>query len=288
VEIDAFAKINLFLAVLDKRADGYHNIMSVMQSLSLHDSLCISKTGTTAGNVTLETNENFDDNNLIVRAATRVMKECNIIEDVHIKLTKRIPIGAGLGGGSSDAAATLHGINQLFGLGLSIGQLANIGKDIGADVPFCVYAKDNATIAVGGFGDKVLPISPHPPCYVVLACPQIHVSTGEIFSRLSQLPQRRVDAKHRIAKLWNCLDTGDIAKISSTFYNQFTFITANKHKHVYRLIDGFMNNNALGASMTGTGATVFAYFDNENNACSARDKLEQIHKDTKFFVTATR
>ena len=297
----AFSKINLFLEIVRKRADGYHELVTVMQRLNLQDKLTIC-TGTGTNNVQLETNIATlptDDTNLIVKAAKLLIEKYNITQSVQIKLDKHIPIGAGLGGGSSDCAATLIGMNQLFGLNISISALLEIGKTLGADVPFCIFAntaESSGTAIATGIGELLTPLEPHPSCCVVLAYPNIHVSTKEIFKKIAERcetlhGQACNDNAYGLASprpaedftaAYNSRNTNTIAK---NFYNRFTQITSEMHPQILTLISDLQNQGALGASMTGTGATVFAYFNNENNACLACDKLQQKYEDVNFFIT---
>ncbi|MCL1787890.1 MAG: 4-(cytidine 5'-diphospho)-2-C-methyl-D-erythritol kinase [Defluviitaleaceae bacterium] len=168
MEVDAFAKINLFLAVVGKREDGYHELETVMQTLSLHDRLTIQ---TCDGNnaeslVTLSTNlPNLvtNDKNLVVKAAKRFMQATGLNQPITIKLDKRIPMGAGLGGGSSDAAATLLGLNKLFNANLPMETLMDMGAALGADVPFCLHGNMHGGAALAkGIGEKLTPLPPAP------------------------------------------------------------------------------------------------------------------------------
>ena len=286
MEVSAFSKINLFLAVLGKRDDGYHNLASVMQTLSLCDTLIIKKCNTNVQKepITLETNVptlSVGDDNLIIKAAKRITNEYKINQPIKIILTKRIPIGAGLGGGSSDCAATLQGINQLFDLNLPLDKLMKMGKTLGADVPFCLLG---GTAIAKGIGDVLTPLPPHPKCYVVLACPSIHVSTKEIFELLEHKHfSKETDLDYFIT----AYKSQDINQIAQNLKNTFTQITSTLHPQIKKLIIDLKNQGANAAAMTGTGATVFAYFNNKTTAENACTALQQIHKDTHFFITHT-
>ena len=276
VPIRAFAKINLFLDVVGKRHDGYHHLVSVMQSLEMCDDLEFYACEESI--ISFEVSgaaDDFplDDSNLILRAAQFLIDAYNIRQGVKIKLQKRIPMGAGLGGGSSDCAATLHGLNNLFGLDIPLPQLIDIGQKFGADVPFCLMG---GTALAQGIGEQLTPLSPHPPCYIVLACPDIHVSTGEMFRRLDLSVEHRIDHNSFIA----AYKTGKISTIAESFYNIFTPITSTIHPKIAELIAALNKLGAINASMTGTGSTVFGYFENENDAHIACNQL-----DAKTFLT---
>lgn len=289
VEVDAFSKINLFLEVVSRRPDGYHELVMVMQRLQLCDKLQFRKCGEGLP-VKLEVNgcANLptDGRNLIVKAAELIMKKYNITQPIQIKLDKQIPIGAGLGGGSSDCAATLIGLAKIFELDITFEELMEMGKSLGADVPFCIFANlqgGSGTAIAKGIGEVLTPLEPHPDCCVVLACPGVHVSTKEIFNRITDLSGICL-ADDFIAGY----NTGDTHVIAKNFYNRFTQITSELHPQISALIADLQNQDAHGTSMTGTGATVFAYFSNENKARVACDILQQKHKTVKFFVTKVK
>jgi len=279
VEVEAFAKINLFLSITGKRSDGYHELVSVMQSVGLCDTLQISIAPAQAEQIILETdhpNLPTDGSNLIVKAAKLLVCEYGISESINIKLQKQIPMGAGLGGGSSNAAATLHGLNHLLELGITPEKLMQMGKTLGADVPFCLLGK---SALAKGIGEILTPLPPHPPCHIVLACPPIHISTAETFGRLKDFNPPSVES------FLQSYYTSDISKIAETFFNTFTPITAGLHPIISTLITSLQAHGALGASMTGTGSTVFGYFNNENDARRVCNILKHHHPDIKFFST---
>jgi len=289
VEVNAFAKINLFLAVTGKRDDGYHELVSVMQSVGLCDTLQISMRDLhgrvqdpplrNIPQITLETNNTSlptGDDNLIIKAVKLIMHEYSIPCPIHIKLEKRIPMGAGLGGGSSNAAATLHGLNQLFQLDIPLQTLLKMGETLGADVPFCIIG---GSALAEGIGEILSPLPPHPPCHIVLACPNIHISTAATFGKLKAF------APPPVENFLQTYETQDISQIASAFFNTFTPITAALHPIISTLITDLHTHGALGASMTGTGSTVFGYFLSENDAHRACDILKKIHLNTTFFTT---
>lgn len=297
----AFAKINLFLDVLGKREDGYHNIFSVMQSVDLCDELIISTDNTdelhTPLHVRLEAVNSFqcdgnggrvqllcdnaklpiDENNLIIKAAKALIRDFNSPQNLKIDLTKRIPLGAGLAGGSSDCAATLLGINKLLNLNIPFEKLLEIGKSLGADVPFCLTG---GTAAVEGIGEKVTPLTPHPSCFFIISCPDIHVSTTEIFSKLGKIENFNRERQEKRQSIIDAIANKKFAQIAKSFYNVFTPITMGIHPEIFVLINEFLKLGALGAEMSGTGSSVFACFDNEKSAQKAFDRVKKITKNT--------
>jgi len=290
VQIKAFSKINLILEVLERRPDGYHNLRSVMQSLALHDTLTIKPhtpaKGTpplrlTCDNPSLPT----DEGNLVFRAAQYMAEAYAISQPLSIHIEKRIPVAAGLGGGSSDCAAALVGINRCFGLGLDRDALREAGLRFGADVPFCITG---GTMLAQGTGEILTELPPHPDCWIVLACLPIPVSTGEIF--------RQVDAKAQpddgpestpapgVGPMGEALKKGDIPGIAKEFFNALAPVTTRMHPEIDGLIAQLRELGALGAAMSGSGPSVFGYFENKAAASAA----EHILKKTIKSVFLTR
>jgi 4-diphosphocytidyl-2-C-methyl-D-erythritol kinase len=268
VKVEAFAKINLFLDVLGKRQDGYHNIVSVMQSVSLCDELTIEYLPQGSG-VHLSCNVaelSTGKDNLISQAATALISEFEIPGGFRIELAKQIPLGGGLAGGSSDCAATLRGINALCELNIPHERLLEIGTQLGADVPFCLTG---GTALTEGIGEKITPLAPHPPCYIIIVCPNIHVSTREIFSRLGT-----TKSNPSARSILDAISQKNLHKISSSLYNIFTPVTTNLHPEISAIIEKLRTLGALGAEMSGTGSSVFAYFNDEKSALAALDIMK--------------
>jgi len=243
-----------------------------MHSVNLWDALSFSPG---AGDVTLETDMpglQTDDSNLIIKAAKLIMNKADINYPIHIKLQKNIPMGAGLGGGSSNAAAVLKSLNALFDLKIPRPDLMELGKTLGADVPFCLLG---GTALAEGIGEKLTPLNPLPPCHIVLVCPPIHVSTKEVFGRLIGGAKKN--------KTPEFINSGCLHKIAKNLYNVFTPITVSLHPLVGQLISDLNENGAIGASMTGTGSTVFGIFEDEDNAKYACNILRDKHPQSKVF-----
>lgn len=182
IKLKAKAKINLGLDVLRKREDGYHEVRMIMQTIGLYDRLVIRPAAD--GQISIRTNLRFlptGEDNLVYRAAKLLMDEFQIKQGVEIELGKYIPVAAGMAGGSSDAAATLVGVNKLFELGLDTEQLMKRGVKIGADVPFCVM---RGTALAEGIGERLTPLPPMPECHILIAKPGIHVSTKFVYGNL--------------------------------------------------------------------------------------------------------
>jgi len=268
-----------------------------MQTLALHDTLEIRKSNDfrlTCTNPRLPT----DGSNLVTRAAKHILQECNINQSVHIHLVKRIPVSAGLAGGSANCAATLIGINALFGLniplygeGLSLMQL---GRSFGADVPFCIVG---GTALAEGIGEKITPLPSHPHTWVLLACPVIPVSTADIFSRFvtssaystvkaleETLNDCDVIPNHcNITAMKKALANKDIVQIAANFSNNLAHITANIHPVINILIDEMKTQGAIAAAMSGSGPSVYGYFSNKETAKKAKENLK--HITGRIFLT---
>ncbi|MCL2618039.1 MAG: 4-(cytidine 5'-diphospho)-2-C-methyl-D-erythritol kinase [Defluviitaleaceae bacterium] len=289
LQVKAHAKINLALDIINKRSDGYHNLRSPMQSLLLHDTIVLEKTA--GGAIALECdNPRIPKGmaNLACKAAEKMMNAYYIGSGLRINLRKMVPAAAGLGGGSSNAAAVLRGINELFCVGASNAELAAIGKSIGADVPFCVYG---GTMLAEGIGDVLTPLPPHPRISVVLAKPPVEVSTQQVYTTFSQM---RVAAGSRpdISAILHGLEASDLREISrgisSGVANMLESVTAAAHPIITELKVAFLRNGAECALMSGSGPTVFAYFkDDDRAAAAARNIRNEMPRINDIFVTST-
>ena len=266
LEIRAYAKLNLFLDVTGKRPDGYHDILSVMQTIDLYDELRICKTGEMSGFTFMTDCEEVpnDESNLVVRAARLMVGEYKIKESFDINLTKRIPVGAGLAGGSADCAAAIKGIDRLFNLNIGADELVDMAKSLGADVPFCLMG---GTCLAEGVGEKLTPLAPHPDCAIVLVYPFVHVSTKDIFGKLCLNTKKQND---KLENILSSLRNKDLTGIALSLYNVFTDLTNGEFPIVEKLIGRLKTCGAIGASMTGTGSAVFGYFAGESDALRAK------------------
>ena len=277
VYMKACAKINLTLDVLGKRSDGYHELSSVMQSIALYDTLLISKTNRQG--IELKTDcpaLPVDEDNLIYRAAQLLLSEYKIKQGISIELHKKIPLAAGLAGGSSDCAATLLGLNDLFELDIPQKELFELGQRLGADVPFCIMS---GTALAEGVGEKLAPLPPHPKTWIVLARLPILVSTKEIFLRWS----REAACYPRSSAMMEALKTGDINEIAVNLGNGLTPVATALHPEINTLIVAFQDQNAVGVNMTGSGPTVFAYFSTEFAAFKAIEYIKKQLPSCELF-----
>ena len=270
MKIEAHAKINLGLDVTGRREDGYHFVRMVMQALDLHDILYFEKADTPG--VQLETDAPglaSDRSNLIVRSAELFLETYAPGKGVRIKLEKRIPLAAGLAGGSTDAAATLRGINKLYELGISDTELRRLGVRLGADIPFCIMG---GTALSEGIGEVLTPLPDLPFCYIVLGKPQQGMSTADAYRELDALKDvRHPDIDGQICALQN----GDLAGVADRLGNVLEPVTVFHQPEVETIRSILLETGAAGARMSGSGPTVFGIFTEEEKAQKACSVLKE-------------
>ena len=277
----AQAKINLTLDVLGKRPDGYHEVEMVMQTVDLSDHLTFTETerdeivlSCTAPYIPL------DQRNLVYQAALLVKQTYGVHKGIRIHIDKRIPVAAGLAGGSSDAAATLRGLNRVWNLGQTLDQLAELGAKIGSDVPFCIYG---GTAIARGRGEQIEHLPKVAPTWVVLVKPPIAVSTADVYGRLRLKEiEQHPDTQSMVA----ALQTGDVREISARLGNVLESVTFKMHPEVERLKQQLLKFGAQGALMSGSGPTVFALVDRETKATRIYNALRGFSREVylcRFF-----
>ena len=268
ITVKAPAKINLSLDVTGTREDGYHLVRMVMQTVALHDRVHLTRTVTPG--IRLRSNLSYlpsDDRNLAVRAVRRLAGTYKLPGGIYIDLEKHIPVAAGLAGGSSDAAAALYGVNVLFGLGLTDEELMTIGLELGADVPYCVM---QGTALAEGIGEKLTRLPQAPDCLVLLAKPQIRLSTAAVYGKLKldegfehPMVDRQVQA----------IRDGDRKGMAECMDNVLERVSAEDHpviRKIRRVMDEY---GAIGSMMSGSGPTVFGLFDDPDRIRAAHDEL---------------
>ena len=280
MRLQAFAKINLGLDVLGKREDGYHEVRMIMQTIRMYDQLDMRKS--VEPGIHLTTNKKYipvDENNLVWRAAKLMMDTCGIIEGVSIHLHKVIPVAAGMAGGSSDAAATLVGMNRLFHCGLSKEKLMELGVQIGADVPYCVL---RGTALAEGIGEKLTVLPPMPDCWILIGKPGISVSTKYVYTTLDL----NTDTVHPdIVRMKKALEDGNLYGITERMGNVLQDVTIPAYPEVERIKEQMKTLGAVNAMMSGSGPTVFGIFDNEEKAQKACQKLRESGSCQQVFLT---
>ena len=282
INLKARAKINLTLDVMRKREDGYHDLKMIMQTVSLYDSINIKKIDKPI--ISLKSNISWlpiDERNLAYKAAALLKTKYDIKTGLFIELKKKIPVSAGLAGGSSDCAAVLVGINKLFGLNLSQKELMDLGFSLGSDVPYCVIG---GTALAEGRGEILTPVSSCPVFYVVLAKPNFSVSTSEVYKNYNSLSQM-IHPKTDI--VLDAIKNNDKKTISNNLCNVLESVTINMHPKLKSIKEEFINLGAVGALMSGSGPTIFALFEDKELACKAADHIRVGFKLNDVFVTET-
>ncbi|MGX7263640.1 4-(cytidine 5'-diphospho)-2-C-methyl-D-erythritol kinase [Enterococcus crotali] len=264
------AKINLGLDALYKRQDGYHELEMIMASVDLADRLTFELLP--KNEIVIETNSSFlpvDKRNHVYQAAELLKNTFDLNQGVKIYIEKRIPVAAGLAGGSSDCAATLRGLNRLWNLGLSLEELAELGSKIGSDVPYCIHG---GTAFVTGRGEKIEFLPSMPQCWVVLVKPKMSVSTSSIFSSLSFNSIQHPD----ITGLKRAVETDDYQLMTTKIGNALEGVTIKRHPVIQQIKDRMMKYGADASLMSGSGPTVFAL-------CEKKTRAQRIYNGLKGF-----
>ena len=281
ISLKALAKINLGLDVVRRREDGYHEVRMIMQTIHLYDRLDIKRTKESG--IQIQTNLSFlpvNENNLIYKAAKLLMDEFSITDGVSVKLDKRIPVAAGMAGGSTDAAAMLFGMNRLFSLGLTKRQLMERGVQIGADVPYCIM---RGTALAEGIGEELSPIAPMVKCPVLIAKPSISVSTKFVYQNL-KLDDTTVHPD--IDLLIEDIKAKNLYDIAAHMGNVLETVTIPNYPVIDEIKKHMLSNGAVGAMMSGSGPTVFGLFDDEDTAKKAYKAMRSSHLARQVYLTS--
>ncbi len=271
IEIKAPAKINLWLEIRSRRPDGYHDIESVMQTVTLCDTLTFAKSDAIAITCS-ESTLDCGESNLCHRAARLFFESLGISGGARIHIKKRIPIAGGLAGGSTDAAATLRGLNQLYNTNLSIDQLCEMGVKIGADVPFCLR---QGILVTRGIGDRFAPCSRLPKCCILIANAGEGVSTPWAYGKLDEMydfANRLID----VNAFTEVIHNGDLAEIAKGMTNIFESAILPIRPEAAKLKEIMRNGGALRALMSGSGPSVFGIFDNNDSAEATKRRLTEL------------
>ena len=275
----AYAKLNLSLDVTGRRADGYHDLSMLMQTVSLCDEVRIRFRED--GQVRANSNLRYipgDERNLAVRAALRFLEAAGESgRGLQLDLRKDIPVGAGMGGGSADAAAVLRGLNRLYGGRFSRRELEALAQQIGSDVAFCVAG---GTALAEGRGELLTDLPPMPDCSFVICKPSFSISTPELYRKLDGSPVRiHPDTPGLLA----AVEAGDLRSLCRRMYNVFEEIDDRRMRTVTEIKGRLLDHRALGAIMTGTGSAVFGVFETGE---AARAAWEALRGELKFCCTA--
>ena len=280
MQTKAYAKLNLTLDILRRRDDGYHDLQMVMQSIDLADDLEITPAQGTGSMSTTLSYLPSDGRNLAQIAAQAFREATGSALQVDIAIRKRIPVCAGMAGGSSDAAAVLRAMDALAGTGLTPGRLAEIGQNVGSDVPYCVLG---GTALAEGRGEALTPLPPLPPCHIVVCKPPFPISPPQLFSRVDV---RRIARRPDTVGLLTALRAGDLVEVARRMYNVFEDVLEPRRRAQIDAIKAqLIDCGALGASMTGSGPTVFGLFLDESAAHRAVKALQEQYREVFLAQT---
>ena len=280
IKIEGNAKINLTLDILGKRPDGYHEVAMVMQSIGLHDTIEMEKS---AAGIALTINVPWlraDEKNLAWRAAALMQQEYGLSGGVNMRLTKRIPVAAGLAGGSADAAAVLRGMNRLYELGLSDAKLCELGARLGSDIPFCLLG---GTMLSTGRGEVLTRLSNLPETWVVLAKPRISVSTAWAYQNYDEQGAEQHPDNARIQQE---IARGDRKAVAKLLCNVLESVTIKRYAVISRYKELMLEQGAMASMMSGSGPTVFGLAESRGTANKIADCLRASTK-ADVFVTRT-
>lgn len=268
----AYAKLNLTLDVIRKAPDGYHDMLMLMQGASLCDDVCI-KAESGEGNVSIRSGRSYipsDGRNIASKAADLFLKERRIGGyDIEIDVTKRIPVCSGLGGGSSDAAAVLRGMNEMFGEGMTADELRRLGERLGSDVPYCVTF---GTVLAEGRGERLTVLCDLPQCSIVICKPRFSISTPELFR---ELDEKGIGSHPDTEGAMAALAAGDLRALAEKMENVFEQVLGGRGKAIGAIKKTMLKNGASGAVMSGTGSAVFGLFGDVDSAQTAADELKK-------------
>ena len=271
----AYAKINIGLDVLRRRADGYHEVKMIMQTVDIYDELVLERRKQPGIELRMDNSElPSGGDNLICRAADLLFREKEITGGVNISLTKRIPIAAGMAGGSADAAAALRGVNELFDLGYSLKELQALGVGLGADIPYCLAG---GTMLSEGIGEILTPLPAPPAAHLVIAKPDINVSTAFVYGNLHA---DRLAWHPDIDGMIAALQKGDLDGITGRLGNVLETVTVKAHPVIEQIKELLRKQGAENALMSGSGPTVFGIFKEKETAAVERGRLAK-----QIFVT---
>lgn len=278
----AYAKINLGLDVIRRRPDGYHEVKMIMQTISLHDELRFEDTE--GKEILLFSNDNplLPENtrdNLIYKAADCIRKEYGIERGVKITLQKNIPIAAGMAGGSTDAAAVFHGLNDLWNLSMSTEKMQELSVRLGADIPYCIMG---GTALSEGIGEILTSLPAPPDAFVLIAKPDISVSTKFVYENLhADTLKKHPDIDGMI----RAIRERDLRGITGRMENVLETVTEKEYPVISRIKERMKEEGALNALMSGSGPTVFGIFEEEAKARKAEEILRKEELSNQIFVT---
>ncbi|MBO5055596.1 MAG: 4-(cytidine 5'-diphospho)-2-C-methyl-D-erythritol kinase [Lachnospiraceae bacterium] len=280
----AYAKINLGLDVLRRRTDGYHEVKMIMQTVGIYDVLTFKKSGKEGEfpniSISLDNEElPCDKGNLIYKAAELIMETYHIKEGVEISLQKNIPIAAGMAGGSTDAAAVFHGLNELFDLCMNLEDMKKLGVKIGADVPYCIMG---GTALSEGIGERLTPVPAPPEAYLLIAKPDINVSTRFVYENLhADTLKQHPD----IDGMVEALKAGSLKGITDRMGNVLETVTVKEYPVISQIKEEMLKTGAENSLMSGSGPTVFGIYKEKETVKKAYEIIKGLGLAKQIFVT---
>ena len=280
IRLKARAKINLGLDVLGKREDGYHEVRMVMQTIGIYDRLILTKIP--EEEIRITSNLAFlpvNENNLIYKAIKLLKDEYHFPGGVSVDLNKFIPVAAGMAGGSTEAASTMFGVNRLFGLNLSMGKMMELGVRLGADVPYCVM---RGTALAEGIGEKLTRITPVPHMWILIAKPQINVSTRLVYE---QLDMGGIQKHPDIDGIIRAIEAQDVVRIAQSMGNVLENVTVPLYPVIETIKQDMLSHGAINAMMSGSGPTVFGIFPDEQTTLACQAFLKKKGDARQVYIT---
>lgn len=278
----AYAKINIALDVVGKREDGYHLLRMIMQTIDLYDVIEVNRY---SGNgIEIKCNKQYvptDERNLAYKAANLFKQKFNIEDGVQIGIQKNIPVSAGMAGGSTDAAAVLVLMNKVFNINASLGELRKIGLKIGADVPYCI---EGGTALCEGIGEKITKLNDFKDKILLIVKPNFGVSTKEVYGALDlNKIYKHVD----IEGLIMAMEKDDIKYVCQNMKNVLENVTLRKHRLLKLIKEDMIKLGSIGSMMSGSGPTIFGFFDDMLTAQKCYDEIKKKYKFNDIYITRT-
>lgn len=279
LKIIASAKINLGLEIGEKRANGYHNVYMVMQSVSLYDEIELEVHSGT-GKIKLDFSEDVNcsiADNIVFKAIKAFFSYIQTYDyDVYAKIKKNIPICAGMAGGSADGAGVIVGLNKILKIGLTLDNMCEIGESVGADVPFCIKG---GTAYASGTGTDITSINSIPNCWIVIVKPKLKISTQEAYASFDKL---NINFKRDLSPLLSAIQKGNLPEVCENLYNRFEEIV--NEPEIFEIKRYLKEFGADGSLMTGSGSAVYGIFQHKNNAKQCFENIKKFYKSS-YLVT---
>ncbi len=280
LELNAYAKVNLGLDVLRRREDGYHELRMIMQTVDLYDTLTLEKTEDEGISMTCNVEGlPCDESNLVYQSAKLMFDEYGLSGGMRMHLEKRIPMAAGMAGGSTDAAAVFNGINELYHLGIAKEKLCKLGVKVGADVPYCIVG---GTALSEGIGEVLTRLPNVPDCVVLIAKPDFDVSTKYVFENLHA---NSLTYHPDIDGMAEAIRNGDLPGMIKLMDNVLETVTEKKYTEITAIKNVMNGHGAMRAMMSGSGPTVFGLYENKKDAEAAAEAIREQKLAKQVFVS---